>query len=213
VSEQESRGVAEILIRLADERPRATLSRARLARPPMTLRDFAHESTIDDAILDGVDRRWTKYAPGVTSEVREDEPDEEIVEAIQACRRQFIVRPIKRLEDELESVASKLKRKPGLAAPLSVNESIPWWEQWPPFDQWSVGVIRDYRDSRREWVWCEAGRQRRIHPRSEGEMETVYTERLRDKARKEQAKRLAEKLEAATRRTRAPGGPAKMDER
>ncbi len=213
MSEQEPRGVAEIRIRFADERRRPTLSRARLAREPMTVRDPTVEGTIDEAILDAVDQRWTKYAPGATGEVREDEPDEEIAEAIQECRRQLIVRPIKRLEEELESVASKLKRKPGLADPLSVHEGIPWWKPSAPFDQWSVGVIREYRDSRRAWVWCEAGQQRRIHKRSEGEMETVYTERLRDKARKEQAQRLAEKLEAATRRTHVLTGDAKMGER
>jgi len=203
----EPRGVAEVLLRLPVERPTA-LSRDSISTPPLDLRDFDQQSAIDEKLLAAVDARWVEFAPGLISETTTDEPLPEIIEALESCRRQMIVRVFRRPEQDVDPVRDLLKREAGATDPLGAREPIPWWTFAPPFSDWGVEVIRQYQLERREWVWCDASKQRVIRRTTDVELDEVVTDRLRERRLKEEAERLEEKFRdmARSRGRQQPGG-------
>lgn len=202
---EEPRGVTEVLVRLATERATSAL-REDMMRPPLALRDVSQPSVIDERIHDRIDDRFNNFTLGVELELEPSEPSREIADLLEEPRRQMIVRPFHRVvRDAVESLAQTFEKAPGLADPFGVLEAIDWWARAAPFAEWSVAAMRDYRVQRREWVWCEAAKQRRNRRRTEDNLEEVFTERLHARAEKDEAARLqALYREALARGRRAP---------
>jgi hypothetical protein len=207
---EETRGVTEVLVRLATERAMGAL-REDMRRPPMQLRDVSQSSVIDDRIHDRIDDRFNNFTLGVMAELEPAEPDKEIADILEDPRRQMIVRPFHRVvRDAIESLAQTFETAPGLADPFAVLVAIDWWERAAPFAEWSVDAMRDYRVMRREWVWCEAAKQRRNRRRTEDNLEDVFTERLHARAEKDEAARLQALYREALARARRDPERAKI---
>ena len=171
---------------------RPTLSRPDLTSLTLKPHDFSHTPPVDEKLIERVVEQFEEYSPGVTAEVREDEPDANLMEAMEACARQMVVRRFKRPEEEPEHPLEVMEPVAGISESiLAYSGEIAWHHHSEWLGGTSMEAVREYREERKEWVWADAAEHRRTYKdMDQRELETIspaQRARMREEQRAREA--------------------------